>query len=141
MKISYINLGKSQLKVCWSVPPIIYCPSIELSYIALWKGHTSLSVKGALLLELLHLFASADSFRGFAYDQMQGVSYNKKFCGKPGFVNLPNNRTSQFMFPKCLIVYQNVKLVKSKFKSEKSNENKHKSNVVLKENEKNRHVC
>ena len=42
------------------------------------------------------------------------------------------------MFPKCLIEYQNVKIVKSKFKSEKSNKNKHESNVVLKEN-KNRH--
>ena len=41
--------------------------------------------------------------------------------------------------------YQNVKNVKSKFGSEKSNKNKHKSNEVLKENKKrhkNRHdVC
>ena len=43
--------------------------------------------------------------------------------------------------------YQNVKTVKSKFKSEKSNKNKHESNVVLKENKKeekrhlNRDVC
>ena len=35
--------------------------------------------------------------------------------------------------------YQNVKIVKSKFKSEKSNKNKHKSSVVLKENKKKRH--
>ena len=40
------------------------------------------------------------------------------------------------MFPKYLIEYQNIKKVKSKFKSEKSDKNKHKSNVVLKENEK-----
>ena len=40
------------------------------------------------------------------------------------------------MFPKYLMEYQNVKIVKSKFKSEKSNKNKHKSNVVLKETEK-----
>ena len=32
--------------------------------------------------------------------------------------------------------YQNVKNVKSKFGSEKSNKNKHKSNEVLKENKK-----
>ena len=40
------------------------------------------------------------------------------------------------MFPKYLIEYQNIKKAKSKLKSEKSNKNKHKSNVVLKENEK-----
>ena len=32
--------------------------------------------------------------------------------------------------------YQNVKIVKSKFKSEKSNKNKHKSNVFKKKREK-----
>ena len=35
--------------------------------------------------------------------------------------------------------YQNVKIKKSKFKSEKSNK-KHKSNVVLKENEKKKDI-
>ena len=40
------------------------------------------------------------------------------------------------MFPKYLIEYQNIKKVKSKFKSEKSNKIKHKCNVVLKENKK-----
>ena len=39
------------------------------------------------------------------------------------------------MFPKYLIDHQYVKIVKSKF-SKKSNKNKHKSNLVLKENEK-----
>ena len=43
------------------------------------------------------------------------------------------------MFPKYLIEYQNVKIVQSKFKSEKSNKNQQKSNLVLKENEKKRH--
>ena len=43
-------------------------------------------------------------------------------------------RTSEFMFPKYLIEFQNVEIVKSKFKSEKSKKNKHKSNVVLKVN-------
>ena len=33
------------------------------------------------------------------------------------------------MFPKYVINYQNVKIVKSKFKCEKSKKNKHKSNV------------
>ena len=40
---------------------------------------------------------------------IQGVSYSQKFCGKRGFPNLANGRTSQFMFPKYLIDYQNVK--------------------------------
>ena len=44
------------------------------------------------------------------------------------------SRTSEFMFPKYLIEFQNVEIVKSKFKSEKSKKNKHKSNVVLKVN-------
>ena len=38
------------------------------------------------------------------------------------------------VFIKYLIEYQDVKIVKSKFKSEKSKKNKHKSNVVLKGN-------
>ena len=38
------------------------------------------------------------------------------------------------LFPKCLLEYQNAEMVKSKFKSEKSKKNKHKNNVVLKEN-------
>ena len=29
--------------------------------------------------------------------QGQGVSYNKKLCGKHGFPNLANSRTSQFV--------------------------------------------
>ena len=59
-----------------------------------------------------------------------------KFRGKRGFPNLVNGRTSQFMFPKYLIEYQYVKIVKSNFEREKSNKMKHKSNVGLKENKK-----
>ena len=69
----------------------------------------------------------------------QGACYSEKFCGKRGFPNLANSRISQFMFPKYLMEYQNVKIVKSKFKSEKCDKNKHKRNVVLKENKKKRH--
>ena len=47
-------------------------------------------------------------------------------------VQLPN------LFPKYLTEYQNVKIGKSKFKSEKSKKNKYKSNVVLKGNKKER---
>ena len=39
------------------------------------------------------------------------------------------------MFPKYLIEYQNTKIVRSKFKSEKSHKNNHK-NIVVKKNEK-----
>ena len=49
-------------------------------------------------------------------------------------VELPN-----LCFPNTLsikIEYQNVKIVKSEFKSEKSKKNKHKYNVLLKENKK-----
>ena len=53
---------------------------------------------------------------------MQGFGYNQKFHDKRGFCNLANSRTSQFMFSKYLTEYQNVKIVKSKFKSEKSNQ-------------------
>ena len=56
----------------------------------------------------------------------QGVSYSQKLHSKHSLPNLANSRTSQFMFPKYLIEYQIVKLVKSKFKSKKSNKNKHK---------------
>ena len=66
---------------------------------------------------------------------MHGFGYNQKFHGKRGFCNLANSRTSQFMFSKYLIEYQNVKIVKSKFKSEKSNQKQTKA-TVLKENEK-----
>ena len=41
-------------------------------------------------------------------------------------VELPN------LFSKYLIEYQNVQIVKSKFKNEKSKKNKHKHNIVLK---------
>ena len=41
------------------------------------------------------------------------------------------SKTSQFMFPNYLMDYQNVKIVKTKFKSEKSNKVKHKIIVVL----------
>ena len=41
-------------------------------------------------------------------------------------VELPN------LFLKYLVEYHNLKIVKSKFKSEKRRRNKHKSNVVLK---------
>ena len=60
----------------------------------------------------------------------QGVSYSQKFRGKRTFPSLANIRTSEFMFPKCLIKYQNVKTVKSKFK-----EKTPKNNAVLKEKE------
>ena len=50
---------------------------------------------------------------------VQGVSYSQKFYGKCSFPNLANGRTFQFMFPKYLVEYQNIKM-KSKFKSEKS---------------------
>ena len=40
------------------------------------------------------------------------------------------------LFPKYLTEYQNVKIVKSEFKNEEIKRNKHKSNVVLKGNEK-----
>ena len=46
---------------------------------------------------------------------------------------------SQFMFPKYLIEFQKVKVVKSKFKSEKSNKHKHKSKVVLNKTKEKRH--
>ena len=45
-------------------------------------------------------------------------------------VKLPN------LFPKYLTECQNVKTVKSKFTSEKSNKNQYKRKAVLKENEK-----
>ena len=67
----------------------------------------------------------------------ENVSYNQKFFSNPSFPNLANSKASQFMFPKYLIDHQNVKIVKSKF-SKKSNKNKHKSNLVLKESEKKR---
>ena len=46
---------------------------------------------------------------------------------------MTNGRTSQFMLPKYLIEYQDMKIVKSNTESEKSNKNKHKSNAVLKQ--------
>ena len=51
----------------------------------------------------------------------QGVSCSQNFCGKHSFPNLANGGTSQFMFPKYLMEFENVKVVKSNFKSEKSN--------------------
>ena len=62
----------------------------------------------------------------------QSVCYSQKLHGKRDFPNLANSRTSQL--PKYLTEYQNVKVVKSKLKIEKSYKNKHKSNVILKEN-------
>ena len=47
--------------------------------------------------------------------QMQGVNYSQTFRRKNSFSNLGNGITSQFMFPKYLMEYQNVKIVKSKF--------------------------
>ena len=44
--------------------------------------------------------------------KIQGVSYHQKFSNKRGFPNLTNSRTSQFMFLKYLMEYQNVKVVK-----------------------------
>ena len=52
---------------------------------------------------------------------------------------------SQFMFPKYLIEYRYLQIVKLKFKSEmktttkKVNKSKHRNNIVLKEIEKKRH--
>lgn len=43
------------------------------------------------------------------------------------------------MFPKYLKEYQKIKIIKSVFKKEKSKNNKHKNNVVLKENKRKRH--
>ena len=65
--------------------------------------------------------------------------YSQIFHGKYDFPNLAITRTSQFMFPKYLIEYQNVKIVKSKVKSKKSNKSKHERNIVLKESRKKRH--
>ena len=48
-------------------------------------------------------------------------------------VELPN------LFPKYLAEYQNVQIVKSKFKNEKSRKNKHKNNIVLMGKKKERH--
>ena len=59
----------------------------------------------------------------------QGVSYSQKFCGKTQF----SHCGQWFEFPKYLIENQDVKIVKSKFKSEKSYQSKHKRNAVLKE--------
>ena len=73
--------------------------------------------------------------------ETQGVSYSQKLRSKRGLPNLANGRTFQFV-SKYLKDYQNLKLGKSKFKSEKSRRNKHKSNAVLKRNKKrheNRH--
>ena len=64
--------------------------------------------------------------------QLHGVSCSQKFCSKCGFPNLVNSRTSQFMFPKHLIEYQNLNIKKLKFESEKSSKNKHKSNRSFK---------
>ena len=62
-----------------------------------------------------------------------GVSYSQTFRGKRGFPKFTNSRASQSMLPKYFREYQNVKIVKSKFESEKSSKNKHKINLVLKE--------
>ena len=70
---------------------------------------------------------------------MQGLNYSQKFRGKGGFPNQADSRTSQFIFPKYLMAYQNVKIMKLKLKSKKSSKNKHKSNVVLKDNKKKIH--
>ena len=43
------------------------------------------------------------------------------------------------MFSKYIMECQNAKIVKSKFESEKSNKNKHKSIVVLQATQKKRH--
>ena len=56
------------------------------------------------------------------YLQHLCISYSQKINVKRGFPNLTNGRISQFMFPKYLIEYQNLKKVKSKVKSEKSNQ-------------------
>ena len=74
-------------------------------------------IKGLILLEITEHSGSIN------VQCFQGVSYSQKFRGKRGFSNLANSRTSQFMFPKYLIEYQNIKLVISKFKSKKSNKN------------------
>ena len=68
----------------------------------------------------------------YSYDatriiKSQGVSYSQKLSDKCSFPNLDNSRTSKFVFPKYLTEYQNAKIVKSKFKSEKSKKNKDKN--------------
>ena len=50
---------------------------------------------------------------------IQGFTYSQKSHSKCGFLNLVNAKTSQFMFPKYLIEYQNVKIMKLKFKVRK----------------------
>ena len=68
--------------------------------------------------------SNADGWTPPPYLRGQGVSYSQKFCGKCSFPNLSNSWPSEFMFSKYLIECQNVKIVKSKFKIEKSNKNK-----------------
>ena len=46
----------------------------------------------------------------FIVIRYQGVSYSQKFGGKHSFPIFANSRTSQFMFPKYGIKYQNVKI-------------------------------
>ena len=57
---------------------------------------------------------------------IHGVSYSQKFLSKCSFISVANGRTSQFMFSKYLIEYQNAKIVKSKFKSGKNKNKKQK---------------
>ena len=90
------------------------------------------------LLSMNHVIKVPAPKSGSPEELKQGVNCSQKFCGKHGFPNLANTRTSQFVFPKYLMEYQNVKKVKSKFKSEKCNKKKkqHKSDLVLKDNKK-----
>ena len=74
----------------------------------------------------------------FPFHVLQGVTYSPKFWSQHGFSKLANGKTCQLMFLKYLIEYQNAKVMKWKFKIEKSNKNKHNRNVASKENKKKR---
>ena len=62
-----------------------------------------------------HKCSANGSLANLKIFKREGVSYIQKFCGKHGFPNLANGRTSQFMCSKYLIEYQNIK-VDSKIK-------------------------
>ena len=67
---------------------------------------------GCKIVKLTPLFkkGSKRAPRNYCPISLQGVSYSQKFCSKCSFPKMANSRTSQFMFPKYLIEYQNVKI-------------------------------
>ena len=77
-----------------------------------WAGNAK-TVKGVISTTFLVVFYQSYLSLYIKVDQnkqLQSVSYCQKFRDKRGFPNLANNRTSQFIFPKYLIDYQNVKI-------------------------------